>query len=217
MINWLIIGKFIVLNHWCQLLNVRASFTVKGNYKADLVSRRHDIHPDDVHMRRPDEMFALWWDGKVPDLCYQCNETSLLVLSADTVSVDDDFLTNWKFLVFLFRWWINARWKGHGLTRSSNGLYTHHGRLFIPRLAQDLCILLLSECSYNVGHQEWQHMLTTLWNVSCGNVYILLDCKALSSNCDVCKRLKPISQGSFALYPLVLLTIHGKYWFGFCH
>jgi hypothetical protein len=45
-------------------------------------------------MRMPIEMFDLWWDGKVPDLCYQSNKTSLLVLSADNVSVDDDFLIN---------------------------------------------------------------------------------------------------------------------------
>ena len=48
------------------------------------------FHSDDVHLRRPVKMFAFWWDGKVPDLCYQNNTTSLLVLSADTVSVDDD-------------------------------------------------------------------------------------------------------------------------------
>ena len=52
------------------------------------------IHPDDVHLRRPVEMFTLWWDGKVPDLCYQSNDTALLVLSTEIVSVDDDFLTN---------------------------------------------------------------------------------------------------------------------------
>jgi hypothetical protein len=39
-------------------------------------------------------MFALWWDGNVLDLFYQSNDTVLLVLSADIVSVDDDFLTN---------------------------------------------------------------------------------------------------------------------------
>jgi hypothetical protein len=69
----------------------------KGSiHEADVVSRRPDFfHLDtDVNLRRPVEMFALWWDGKVPDMCYQSNETSLLVLSADTVSVDDDFLTN---------------------------------------------------------------------------------------------------------------------------
>ena len=55
-----------------------------------------------------------------------------------------------------------TRWKGYGLIKSSDGLYTYHDRLVIPRLAQDMCILLLTKCSYNVGHQNWQRMLTTL-------------------------------------------------------
>ena len=56
----------------------------------------------------------------------------------------------------------NTRWKGHGLIKSSDGLYTYHDRLVIPRLSQDLCILLLTKCSYNVGHQNWQRLLTSL-------------------------------------------------------
>ena len=52
------------------------------------------IHPDNVHLHRLEEMFARWWDAKVLDLCYQSNDTSLLVLSTEIVSVDDDFLTN---------------------------------------------------------------------------------------------------------------------------
>ena len=63
-INWTIIGKFTALNHWCHLLNVRASFTVKGTDKADRVSRRPEIHPDDVHLRRPVEMFLSGWMEK---------------------------------------------------------------------------------------------------------------------------------------------------------
>jgi len=66
--------------------------------EADVVSWRPVFfHPDtDVHLRMPVEMFALWWDGEVLDLCYQSNETSLLVLLTDNVSVDDDFLTKLK-------------------------------------------------------------------------------------------------------------------------
>ena len=212
MINWLIIGKFIVLNHWCHLLNVRASFVVKGHNKADPVSRRPD-YPSG-HWCPPAQAswdVALWWDGKVPGMCYQSNATSLLVHSADIVSVDDDFLTNWKFLVFLIRWWIKARWKGHGLNKSSDGLYTHHDRLVIPRLAQDMCILVLTECCYNVGEQIgnacWQ-----LWeNVSWGNVCTLLDWNALSSKLSCLHLLKSdLAMFFFALYPLVLLTTLGK-------
>jgi hypothetical protein len=65
--------------------------------EADPVSRRPDFfYPDDVQLRRQAEMFALWWDNNVPDLCYQNNDTALLVLFADNVFVDDDFLTKLK-------------------------------------------------------------------------------------------------------------------------
>jgi hypothetical protein len=61
-------------------------------------------------------MFALWWDAKVPDLCYQSNDTRILViLEADIVLVDDDFLTNLisKFPVFPIRYKIKELWKSH--------------------------------------------------------------------------------------------------------
>ncbi len=88
----------------------------------------------------------------------------MLVLSADIVSVDDDFLTNMitEYSSSSYFADTKTRWKGHGLIKSSNGLYTYHVRLVTPRLAQDLCILLLLERSYNDGHQNWQRLLTTL-------------------------------------------------------
>ena len=65
--------------------------------EADLASRCPDFsNPDDVQLRSLAEMFALSWDGKVPDLCYQNNDTTLCVLSADIVYVDNDFLTKLK-------------------------------------------------------------------------------------------------------------------------
>ena len=93
LINWLI-GKFTRLNHWCHLLNVRASFTIIGHDKADLVSHCLDCPSGRCPPAQASSDVALWYDGKLPDLCYQRNETLLLVLSADTVSVDDDLLTN---------------------------------------------------------------------------------------------------------------------------
>ena len=98
-------------------------------------------------------------------MCYQRNETSLLVLSADIVSVGEDFLTNMITEYSSCSYFADekTRWKGHaGLIKSSDGLYTYHDRLVIPRLAQDLCILLLIECAYNVSHQNWPRLLTTL-------------------------------------------------------
>ena len=62
--------------------------------KADAVSRCPDFfHPDDAHMRMIIEMFAFWWDGNVHDMCYLSNDTALLVIRADAVVVDDDFMT----------------------------------------------------------------------------------------------------------------------------
>jgi hypothetical protein len=89
------------------------------------VSRRPDFfHPDDAHLRKRVEMFALWWDGKVPDLCYQSNDISLLILSAATVSVDDGFLTKLKTASSSCTYFIDekSRWKCHGLIKSSDGL-----------------------------------------------------------------------------------------------
>ena len=85
------------------------------------------------------------------------------VLSADIVSVDDDFLTNMITEYSSCSYFADekTRWKGQGLIKSSGGLYTYHDRL--PRLAQDLCILLLIDCAYNGGHQNWQRLLTTLF------------------------------------------------------
>ena len=110
--------------------------------EANVVSRRPDFfRPDtDAHLRMLVEMFALWWDGEVPYLCYQSNDTALLVLSTDTVSVDDDFLTKLKTAYFSCSYFADekTRWKGHGLINSPNGLYTYHDRLVIPRPTQDL-------------------------------------------------------------------------------
>jgi hypothetical protein len=64
-----------------------------------------------------------------------------LVLSADTFSVDDDFLPKLKSAYSscpYFSGEIKARLKSHGLVKSSNGLYTYHDRLVIPRPVQDL-------------------------------------------------------------------------------
>ena len=110
-------------------------------------------------------MFALWWDGNVLDLCYQNNETSLFVLSADTISVDDDFLTRLKSAYSSCPYFfdeIKARWKSHGIVKSSTGLYTYNDRLVILRPAQDLRILLLAEYHDNDGHPNWRRLLASL-------------------------------------------------------
>ncbi len=85
----------------------------------------------------------------------------LLELSADNVSVDDDFLTKLKTAYSSCSYFADekTRWKDHGLMNSSNGLYTYHDRLFIPRPAQDLRILLLCEYHDNASNLNWRHLL----------------------------------------------------------
>jgi hypothetical protein len=88
--------------HWVERLKPFAqnmSILYRKGYvnEADPLSRRPDFfHPDDVQLRMPAEMFALWWDGHVLGLCFQNNDNVLLVLSTYTVFVDDDYLTKLK-------------------------------------------------------------------------------------------------------------------------
>ena len=100
-------------------------------------------------------MFDLGWDAKLSNLCYQSNGIALFVLLADNVSVDDDFLTslittysscssslvNQEHVGMVMDWIIH--WTGC--------LLTMLGWLYL-RLAQDLCILLLTEYHSNVGY-----------------------------------------------------------------
>jgi len=135
--------------------------------EADDVSRRLDFfHPDDIHLRRPVEMPALWWDGKIPYILYQINDIVLLVLSADIASVKEGFLTKLKIAYSSCSYFADkkTRWKNHGRTKSFDGLCTYHDRLVITRPAQDLRILSLTEYHDNVGHPNWRRLLVTLLN-----------------------------------------------------
>ena len=60
------------------------------------------------------------------------NDNALLVFSTDIFSVDDDFLTKLNSAYSSCPYFsdeIKARWKSHGLVKSSNGFYTYHDRL----------------------------------------------------------------------------------------
>ena len=126
-----------------------------------------------------------------------------MVLSADTVSVDNDFLTKLKNSYSSCSYFADekTRWKGHGLIKSSDGLYTYHDRLVIPRPAQDLRILLLTVYHDNDGHPNWRNFLATLlkrfWSER-----MSFDCKTHCSSCVACNRAKPSRQGSSSLSPL---------------
>jgi len=84
--------------------------------------------------------------------------------SVDIVSVDDCVLTKLKTAYSSCSHFANeqTRWKGHGLIKSSDGLYTYHDWLVIPRPVQDLRILLLTKYHYNVGHSNWRRLLAPL-------------------------------------------------------
>jgi hypothetical protein len=166
-----------------------AIFYRKGSVnEADVVSRRPDFfHPDiDVHLRRPDVMFALW-----------------LVLSEDNVSADNGFPAMLKTAYSSCSYFTDekTRWKGHGLINSSDGLYTYHDKLSIPLPAQDLRILLLIEYHDNVGHLNWHRLLATLLNIFWWE-RMSFDCKTHCSIYVVCNRAKPSRQGYASLSPL---------------
>jgi hypothetical protein len=106
-------------------------------------------------------MFALWWDGKVHNICFQNNNSALLVISADIVPVDDDSLTGLKAAHSSCSYFfdeIKARWKGHGLIKSSHGLYTYHDIIMISCPAQDLRTLLLTKYHDNDRHPNWRRL-----------------------------------------------------------
>jgi len=98
-------------------------------------------------------------------MCYKSNDTSLLVLPAVIVSVDDSFLTKLKTTYSSCSYFTDekTRWKGQGLIKSSGGLYTYHDRIVIPRPAQDLRnLLLITGYRDSAGHPNLRRLLATL-------------------------------------------------------
>jgi hypothetical protein len=98
-------------------------------------------------------------------MCYQNSDTTLLVLSADPGSVDDDFLTKSKFSYSSCSYFSDekSRCKGNRRMKLSDGLYTNHDRLVVLRPAQDLRIsVLLTEFHDNDVHSNWRRLLATL-------------------------------------------------------
>jgi hypothetical protein len=98
----------------------------------------------------------------------------------------------WKFLFSACSYFTDekTRLKGHGLIKSYDNLYTYHERLFIPRSAQDMRILLLIGYHDNFVHSNWRRLLATLlkrfWLER-----MSFDCKNHCSICVVCNRAKP--------------------------
>ncbi len=193
--------------HWVERLMPFAQYMsilylTRSINKADGVLRHPDFfHPGDVHLRRTLEMVALRWDEYVPNLWYQSNNTAFLVLSADIVSVVDGFMTKLKTTYSSCSYISDerTRWKGHGLIKSFDGLYTYHDMLAIPRPAQDMRILMLTKYHDNVGHSYWRRISATL----CFCERMSFDCKSHYSNCTiVCNRAKPSRHGYLSFSPL---------------
>ena len=104
-----------------------------------------------------------------------------MVLSTNTVSVDDGFRTKLKTANSSCSYFIDkkTRCKSHGLIKYFYGLYTYHDQIVIPHPAQDLRILLLIEYHDNSGHPNWRKLLATLlkrllWE------RMSFDCKAIA-------------------------------------
>ena len=112
----------------------------------------------------------------------------------------------WKLFVLLILWWIKGRWKSHGLNKPLGGLYTHHDMLLYPvrhKICVSCCLLnAVIMLAIKIGNASWQFSE----NVSGGNICMLLDCKAFSSNFVVYKCAKPIWQGFF------LVSLSRSYW-----
>jgi hypothetical protein len=128
----------------------------------------------------------------------------MLVFLADVVFVDDYFLAKLKSAYSSCPYFsdeIKARWKGHGLIKSSGGLCTYHDMLVIPRPTQDIRILLLTEYHDNDGHPNWRHLLASLLKCLCWE-RMSFNSKNYCSNCVVCNRVKPNRLGSAYLSPL---------------
>ena len=129
---------------------------------------------------------------------YLICDTIFLILSADNVSGEDDFLINLKISYSSCSSYFfdeKTRWKCHGIIKSYDGLYTYHDRLDIPHPAQDMRILLLTEYHDNVGHPNWRRLLLKRfwWE------RMSFDCKAHCSNYVVFNRAKPSRHDSSSL------------------
>ena len=98
-------------------------------------------------------------------MCYQSNNIAFVALSADSVSVDDNFLTKLKhsYSSCSYFSYEKTRWVIHGMIKSSGGLYTYHDKLVIPRPTQDMHILLLTEYHDNDGHPNWHRLSAKLF------------------------------------------------------
>ncbi len=141
------------------------------------------------------------------DVMRSDNEPALLALSTQELNVDVDFLAQLKETYSSCNYFSNEnslRWKSQNIVKSTDGLFTYHNRLVIPRPAKALKQSLLLEYHDNAGHSNHCRVLATLlkrywWDK------MAFDCKAYCQNCIVCNRANPDRRGASSLHPLGVL------------
>ena len=169
-----------------------------AGYMKILYRKGKDNEADPVS-RRPD-FYSIWWDGEVPKTSA---EADFLALHAESISMDevvrqqllDGYAATQYFNI------NDGRWRHDKLIRSDDGLFYYHGRIVIPRPAQELRRTLLREYHDQAGHPGWKRLMAKLmthywWKG------IMHDCKDYVAKCVVCNRAKPDRRGAAPVNPL---------------
>lgn len=166
-----------------------------------IVYRKGTANEADPVSRRPD-FYSIWWDGEVPRINDVDDEALLLALTADDISVDEEFglklKEEYKKATFFDD---KGGWNKAGLTKTDDGLFLYHDRILIPRSAPALRESLMYELHDASGHPNWRRLLANLlrrfwWKG------ITADCKSHCEKCVECNRSKPHRRGHAAVHPL---------------
>ena len=119
-----------------------------------ILYRKGSANEADPVSRRPD-FFSIWWDGEVPEV----NEAHFLALDANELSVDESFRQQLLEAYAATSYFSETgRWQKDKLEQSTDGLFTYHGRIVIPRPANQLRDLMLNEYHDAAGHPSWRRL-----------------------------------------------------------
>ena len=162
-----------------------------------IVYRKGSANEADPVSRRPD-FYSIWWDGEVPEL----ESAQFFALDAVSVSIDEAVCQQLKDGYAATNYFSdNGRWRHDKLEKTVDGLFLYHGRIVIPRPAQQLRATLLSEYHDAAGHPGWKRLMATLMKKYWWKG-IMNDCKEYVDKCIVCNRAKPDRRGSAPVNPL---------------
>ena len=163
-----------------------------------IVYRKGSANEADPVSRRPD-FYSIWWDGEVPDLEFA---QTIYALDAVSVSIDEAVCQQLKDGYAATEYFSeNGRWRHDKLEKTADGLFLYHGRIVIPRSAQQLRALLLSEYHDSAGHPGWKRLMAILMKKYWWKG-IMNDCKNYVGKCVVCNRAKPDRRGCAPVNPL---------------